>query len=191
MKTPDNAQALVIIDMQSAFLDGVQAVPAASRLIDTVEHLLVTARSARALVVHIQHDGGAGAPDEVGTAGWLLHLTVEQGTNECVIRKTSDDAFADTNLAELLVDRGVRRLVICGLLSEMCVSATARTALALGFEVLLPRDAHATSDIPEAPEVGPAVPASVVSRVAEWALGDKVNLVAAARFISFTAPVHG
>lgn len=41
-------------------------------------------------------------------------------------------------LTDLLTTRGVTRLVLAGLLSEMCVSATARGALARGLQVVLP-----------------------------------------------------
>jgi nicotinamidase-related amidase len=63
-------------------------------------------------------------------------------------------------------------------MSEMCVSATARTALARDFRVVLAQDAHTTTGIPAVPGVREAVSAEVVSRVAEWALGDGPELVA-------------
>jgi nicotinamidase-related amidase len=65
-------------------------------------------------------------------------------------------------------------------MSEMCVSATARTALRLGFGVVLPHDAHATYDIAAAADISDVVPAAIVSRVAEWALGDEIDIVARA-----------
>jgi nicotinamidase-related amidase len=52
----------------------------------------------------------------------------------------------------------------------MCVSATIRAALSRGFEVVLVRGAHATYDLQE-------IPADVVSRVAEHALGDQLHLL--------------
>ncbi|SCK59861.1 Amidases related to nicotinamidase [Streptomyces sp. SceaMP-e96] len=48
---------------------------------------------------------------------------------------------------------GSRPWRLCGVLSEMCVSATARTALARDFRVVLPHDARATYDIPTAPGI--------------------------------------
>lgn len=51
----------------------------------------------------------------------------------------------------------------------MCVNATIRGALAQGFEVALVRGAHATCGVDE-------IPADVVSRVAEHALGDQLEL---------------
>jgi len=72
-------------------------------------------------------------------------------------------------------------------MSEMCVSATARSALHRGLAVILPHDAHATYDIPALSGIAPAIPAATVSRVAEWALGDQLELPAAGRDVLFTA----
>ncbi|GAA1605843.1 hypothetical protein GCM10009789_69890 [Kribbella sancticallisti] len=175
-----------MIDVQ---LGSLEAVPEADRLVDRVAVLLGKARAAGALVVHVQNDGAAGLADAPGTPGWELRLPVEDG--EPVIRKSQDDAFAGTPLTELLADRGVGSLAICGLMSEMCVSATARTALARDFRVVLPHDAHTTTGVPAVPGVAEAVPASVVSRVAEWALGDQLEVVAHADEVQFTAPDAG
>jgi hypothetical protein len=38
-------------------------------------------------------------------------------------------------------------------MSEMCVQATARTALARGYRVVLPHDAHGTYNVPAVPGV--------------------------------------
>ena len=126
--------------------------------------------------------------DEPGTHGWELCLPVEDSADETVIHKATDDGFQQTGLAELLAARGVRSVAICGVMSEMRVSATARTALTLGLKVVLPHNAHATYDIPAAPGISAMVPAGMVSRVAEWALGDEVNVVADAADVDFLAP---
>ncbi|MBM7169507.1 isochorismatase family protein [Streptomyces sp. G44] len=174
--------------MQAAFVSGDGAVPDARRLLDRVRDLLTRARESGALVVQLQNDGEPGAPDEPGTPGWRLHLPAEAERGETVVRKTADDGFEETELEELLRKAGVEALAICGVMSEMCVSATARTALELGFRVVLPHDAHATYDIPAAEGISDLVPAAVASRVAEWALGDEIEIVAAARDVSFTKP---
>ncbi len=103
---------------------------------------------------------------------------METGPRESVIRKTQDDGFEDAPLGALLDDAGVKALALCGVPSEMCVRATARTALARDFRVVLPRDAHATYDIPAAPGISERVPAALSSRVAEWALSDEIEIVA-------------
>ncbi|WP_157253753.1 isochorismatase family protein [Nonomuraea typhae] len=172
------AEALVVIDMQQGFLSGPAAIPGADALAATVTGLLTRARRAGALIVHLQNDGPEGEPDEPGTPGWELVLA-EPG--EQVLRKTDDDGFEDTVLGSLLEERGVERLTICGLLSEMCVSATARTALRHDYEVALPHDAHGTYDLDD-------IPAAVVARVAEHALGDEIDLPRSGADVRFTAP---
>jgi len=119
-------EALLLIDPQAGHLAGPGAVPEAERLSDRTAVLLAAARVSGAMVVHVQNDGPAGMVDEPGTPGWELHLPVAAG--ESVIRKRRDNAFDSTDLADLLTTRGVRSVVVCGLMSEMCVSATARAA---------------------------------------------------------------
>ncbi|ONI69800.1 cysteine hydrolase [Kribbella sp. ALI-6-A] len=176
-------EGLLIIDVQAGHVEGEHAVPDAARLAEQVADLLDAAREADALVVHVQNDGDAGQVDEPGTAGWELHFRPLAG--EVVIRKAHDDAFRETSLAELLAERSIRSLAICGLMSEMCVSATARTALDRGYRVVLPHDAHGTTGVPAADGLGEAIPAAVVSRVAEWALGDRVEVVPHAKTVAF------
>ncbi|KJK56642.1 isochorismatase family protein [Saccharothrix sp. ST-888] len=172
------AEALVVVDMQQGFLAGPEAIPRADRLAEAVGGLLDRARRAGALVIHLQNDGPPGAVDEPGAPGWGLPLAEPA---EAVVRKTTDDGFEDTGLSALLTDLGVQRLALAGLLSEMCVSTTARTALSRGFSVVLPHDAHGTYDLDD-------IPATVVARVAEHALGDEVELVAAAVQVGFVTP---
>lgn len=179
----NGVQALLIVDVQVGFVTGSGAVPGAEPLVACVAGLLAQARRAGSLVVHLQNDGPPGAIDEPGAPGWPLYLTPQP--DEPVIRKAYDDGFRDTGLGRVLAGRGVGRLAIAGLLSEMCVSATARAALDRGLEVVVPHDAHATYDIPPTPGLGPAVPAGIVARVAEWALGDRVELVPTGNDVTF------
>ncbi|MWA09085.1 isochorismatase family protein [Streptomyces sp. BA2] len=181
-------QALIVVDMQAAFVTGGGAVPEAARVLDRTTDLITRARAAGALVVQLQNDGEPGAVDEPGTPGWQIHLPADTDRGERVLRKTVDDGFEETGLADLLAEAGVHDLALCGVQSEMCVLATARTALELDFRVVLPHDAHATYDIPAAEGISDLVPAAMVSRVAEWALGDEVEIVARARDVDFTKP---
>ncbi|WP_406394899.1 cysteine hydrolase family protein [Streptomyces sp. NBC_00887] len=181
-------EALLVVDVQDAAVAGDGALPDAVGLLDRTTDLIARARRAGALVVHLQNDGQPGAGDEPHTPGWELHLPVEAGPTETVIRKTHDDGFKETALGDVLAGAGVRSLAVCGLMSEMCVQATARTALALGYRVVLPHDAHATHDIPAAPGISGVIPAAVVSRVAAWAISGGTDVTTQASDVGFTAP---
>lgn len=174
-------QALIVVDVQAGFVTGPNAVPDGERLLAVVTKLVARARRRGVLVVHLRNDGAPDAVDEPGTPGWQLAVAPEPG--EPVVGKTEDDGFAGTHLADIL--RATPRLAICGVLSEMCVAATARAALARGFGVVLPHDAHATYDTPAGPGGSPSVPAALASRVAEWSLGDQVEVVGTATDVTF------
>lgn len=179
-----DAHALVIVDLQRAFIVGEHAVPDARRLLTAVNGQLEQARAAGCLVVHLQNHGAPGAPDARGTDGW--HLANPVAAGELVLSKTQDDGFAETDLEAILRGVEASRLSVCGLLSEMCVAATARAALRRGFGVVMARDAHATHPVPEQGPHAPAVPAHLVSRVAEWSLGDELDAVDRSSEVRFT-----
>ncbi|MCM2386850.1 isochorismatase family protein [Streptomyces albipurpureus] len=177
------ADALILVDAQAAFLTGAQAVPGAERLTERLAALLRRARAAGALVVHLRNDGEPGAVDEPGTPGWQLLLAVSESADEHIVAKDGDDGFHGTKLGPLLDQRGARRVVIAGVLSEMCVSATARGALAHDLEVVLPHDTHATYGLDD-------IPAPVVSRVAEHALGSDPVFVQKSDAVRFAPPTR-
>ena len=178
-------QALIVVDMQTAFVSGDEAVPEAAGLLKTVADLMRRAREARALVIQLQNDGLPGTADEPYTRGWELFLTAAEGNGQHVIRKTTDDGFHETELANVLTERRIRHLAVCGVMSEMCVSATARSALSRGYHVVLPHDGHATYDIPAVEGLADSVPHAMASRVAEWALGDQIDIIAHAADVQF------
>ena len=76
---PALAEALVVVDLQVAFVSGAGAVPAAEPLKEVITELVARARAGGAVVVHVQNDGPAGAVDEPGRPGWELHLAVQTG----------------------------------------------------------------------------------------------------------------
>ncbi|MDQ1423980.1 MAG: streptothricin hydrolase [Acidimicrobiaceae bacterium] len=177
---------MIVVDAQRAFFIDGRVVANATAVIQHIADLIRRARLAGALVVHLQNFGPYDAIDAPGTAGWELVTLVVEGPTESVIRKSSDDGFDGTGLAALLDAGSVRRLAICGVTSEMCVSATARSALARGLDVVVPHDAHSTYDIEAVPGMSEAIPAAHVARAAEWALGDQVEIVARAADVNFT-----
>lgn len=181
----DAVRALLIVDIQTAFVSGDGVVPATEQLLVNLRDLLERARQAGVLVVHLQNDGPPGAVDEPGTPGWKLYFQAAESRSEVVIRKLKDDGFDGTTLDEILRKHGVGRVCVVGVMSEMCVLATARAALDRKFGVVMPHDGHATFDIGPAPGATDGVPAAMASRVAEWALGGEVEVIAHTTDVQF------
>jgi len=50
-----------------------------------------------------------------------------------------------SDLHEILKSQGVTELIICGMHTEFCVDTTTRRALALGYPVILVKDAHTSA----------------------------------------------
>ncbi len=177
---------LVVIDMQRAFVEGSAAVSAKDSLVRAVNTQLDQARSVGALVVHLQNDGAMGASDEPGTWGW--QLSISPHSSEILIRKQNDNAFAGTELHAVLQEHHVKVLSVCGVLSEMCVAATARAAVGHGYDVILAHDSHATYSVPPCLPTEPVIPAGHAACVAEWSLGDAVTIPPRAADVRFAMP---
>ncbi|HSM18553.1 MAG TPA: isochorismatase family protein [Gemmatimonadales bacterium] len=163
------AEALLIVDAQVAMLAGEKPVASAADVLAALARLSSAARVAGALVVYLQNDGLPGSSDAAGTDGWQIHPQIRPAAGDLVLRKAGDDGFAGTELERRLVAAGVHTLAVGGCLSEMCVAATARSATERGFATIVVRGAHGTHDLGD-------IPASVVARVAEHALGDGVHI---------------
>lgn len=142
--------ALILIDIQNDYFPGgkmelvgsIRAASAAARLLGAF-------RKQKWSVYHIQHisiQPGASffLPD---TTGALTHESVRPLSTEPVIIKHFPNSFRATDLLEQLKADNVGSLLICGMMSHMCVDATVRAAFDLGFSCLLTHDACATRDL--------------------------------------------
>ncbi|MFF7331782.1 isochorismatase family protein [Streptomyces sp. NPDC008150] len=143
-------RALIVIDVQESFRAGGQWETLSDpKISDRVDRLLRIARRAGDLVVWVLHSepGSGGVFDPaLGHVRVLDELRREEG--EPLIHKTAHNAFTTTNLQQLLTERGIRELTVCGIRTEQCVETTARLASDLGYGVTFVIDATATNPIP-------------------------------------------
>ncbi|MEM1315113.1 MAG: cysteine hydrolase family protein [Pseudomonadota bacterium] len=168
--------ALLIIDMQNEYLDGPLKLPDAEPAIARAAELLAKARAAGAPVVHVAHKGGAGSLfDRDAARGAIVDPMAPEG-DEPVVEKGLPNAFAGTDLHEVLTKTGRKELVIVGFMSHMCVSATARAALDLGYRATVDAPACATRALPDG--TGGVIDAATVHRVALVELSDRFANVA-------------
>lgn len=143
--------ALLVVDAQESFRSRQAdwAATANPAVLENIGRLVESARLAGDLIVWITHaepgTGGAFDP-ELGFVRIVDDLA--PAAAEPQVLKTSINAFTTTNLQQQLVQRGIRRVVICGIRTEQCCETTARVASDLGFEVEFVIDATTTSTIP-------------------------------------------
>jgi nicotinamidase-related amidase len=112
-------------------------------------HRVDAARENGDLVVHIQHQTLAEnaaffVPD---TEGVQLHPKTRNLPSERVIVKHHMNPFRETELHQLLKERGIEKIVVVGNMSHMCIDAVTRHAADLGYPVTVIHDACATHDL--------------------------------------------
>jgi len=174
------SRCFLIVDIQNDyFASGAFPLPGAEAAADAAAVVLASARRSRLPVIHLRHVWDA--PDATfmrpGTAGMEIHPVVAPEEGELVLDKTSPNGFLGTTLHEELVQRGVDDLLIAGMMTSMCVDATARAAADLGFTVTVVHDACAAPDL----EFGNLlVSASSVQAAFMAALGDGYATLASA-----------
>lgn len=129
--------ALVLIDIQAFYFDTSRA-PLAGREEASLQagKILEYFRETGQEIVHIKHKGGGD-----------IHAYVKPLPGETVFVKEHVSCFRETPLLDHLKEKGIKRLVIAGMMTHMCVEAATRTADDLGFETVLIHDACATRDL--------------------------------------------
>jgi len=67
-----------------------------------------------------------------------------KSTQGNLIEKSQYDAFLNTGLEKLLKEKGIKQVVIGGVMTHLCCETTARSAFMRGFEVFFLVDGTAT-----------------------------------------------
>jgi nicotinamidase-related amidase len=142
--------ALLVVDVQESFRRRESwAAVSNPDIVSDVDALVRAARSRGDLVVWVLHsEPGSGTVFDPPGGHVRLMDGLVAGPGEPVLTKTSRNAFTTTNLQQLLTERGVREVVICGIQTEQCCETTARLAADLGYRVDFVTDATATFPIP-------------------------------------------
>ena len=71
----------------------------------------------------------------------------EVDLSKTALQEISSDAFRETGLNDYLVANGINDLVICGMMTHMCVDATVRAAKDMGYDCTVIKDACATKSL--------------------------------------------
>jgi nicotinamidase-related amidase len=142
--------ALILVDIQNDYFpDGKMELEGSVEASLRARQLLSAFRQIRLPLVHVQHlSTRPGATFFIpGTDGVRIHENVRPLENEVVIHKHYPNSFRDTGLLTYLQDEQIKRLVVCGMMTHMCIDATVRAAFDYGIECLIAEDACATRSL--------------------------------------------
>lgn len=142
---------LVLIDVQKAWLGTHKGKWANPGAVDNMARLLVKWRSEKLPVIHVRHDSlEPDSPLKEGKDGFAFQEQVKPLPGERIITKHVNSAFIGTDLEKILHSMGDPEVVMCGLVTDHCVSTTARMSGNLGFDTVVVSDAcdaYAKDDI--------------------------------------------
>ncbi len=153
---PDES-ALLVIDMQSYFLDETSHahLPMADGIVGNVRDLIDEYHRLELPVIFTRHALLRSDSPGMMASWWgdTLYadddmskvspdLRVESG--DAIVRKTRYDAFHGTELEGILRSRGVRSVLITGVMTHLCCETTARTAFVRDFKVFVAMDGTAS-----------------------------------------------
>ncbi len=141
--------ALLIIDVQNDYFDKeTMPVVGSDKASKNARLILDRFRSDSFPVIHVQHI--ATRPSATfflpNTKGAEIHDNLKPLEKEKVIIKHYPNSFRETELRDYLENNNVTDLVICGMMTHMCIDATVRAAKDFGFNIILIGDACATKD---------------------------------------------
>jgi nicotinamidase-related amidase len=131
--------ALLIIDIQYFYFPGggYELVnPEAASL--NAKKVLEAFRQKKKTIIHVRHNAKNAAD---------IHANVKPLPGEKVISKNYANSFRETNLLKFLKENKIKRLVIVGMQTHMCVEAATRAAADYGFKCMVLHDACATRDL--------------------------------------------
>lgn len=163
--------ALIIIDVQNDYFPGGTCeLHKPYEAEERIKELIEESRAVGRKIVYIQH---INPPDDYffieGTKGVEISDRIKPSKEDKIIIKYYPNSFLETDLDEYLKSIGVKELIICGMMTHMCVDTTVRAAMDYGYSVKLVADACATMAL----EInGEIIPAEIVQKSFVAALKD-------------------
>ncbi|WP_318508704.1 cysteine hydrolase family protein [Bacillus sp. T3] len=152
--------ALIIVDIQNDYFpNGMMELSNPDKAAANAAKVLDWFRqNNKDIIFHVQHfasnpELGFFLPNTVGAD---IHETVQPLEHETIIRKNFPNSFLQTDLESKLRANGVTKVVVVGMMTHMCIDATVRAAVDLGFETTLIEDACATRDLSYQGKIVPA-----------------------------------
>lgn len=175
--------ALLLIDIQNDYFEGgrFELVNAQQALANT-KIILNQFRKKELPVIHVQHinlmsNAPFFSPD---TEGVKIHKELTPAKGEYWVVKHAPNSFYRTSLLDILKEKNISHLIVCGMMSHMCIDSTVRAARDHNVQITLIDDACATRDLMFDNEV---IPACTVHNAYMAALnGTFAKLVKAADF---------
>lgn len=139
--------ALLILDVQNGLFSSSEFyIYHSEELIKNIKTLISKARESGVRIIYTKNteEHTNFVP---GNPAWEIHPELAPQEVDVVFEKKSPDAFYKTPLSTYLQQENIKYLIITGLQTEGTIDTTCRQAFSLGYNNILVRDAHSTSNL--------------------------------------------
>jgi nicotinamidase-related amidase len=153
--------ALINVDMQNCFVENSPiAAPEGRALVDRINPLIKTCRTAGVLIIHTSHvirpdRSNIGVMGEIipsentdmirkGMPSAELHDQLNVADGDVLLDKPRFGSFHGTDLELILRARGIDTIIVSGICTNICCETTAREANVRDFRVFFLTDGTAT-----------------------------------------------
>jgi len=139
IQTPSCRAALLVIDMQRAWVGSDALTADGAHVTSNVAGIVDSARAAGIPVIFVVD---VSMRWRFGERQLSLVDPLEVLEEDQIVEKRRQNGFLETDLADLLRGMGATALLITGYASHECVRATVEGALEEGFEIIIVEDGH-------------------------------------------------
>lgn len=147
-------KALLLIDLQNDYFPGgLFPLWHTEGTLTAVLEAIERARTSGVEVIHIQHianpQAGIAPFFNKGTPGAEIHPAIlSAAADATIVVKEYADSFHETELEQVLAARGVGELLVCGMMTQNCVTHTAISKAAEKYKVSILPDCCTTVSEP-------------------------------------------
>jgi nicotinamidase-related amidase len=147
-------KALLLIDLQNDYFPGgLFPLWNTEQTLASIELAIRLAQAGDVLVIHVQHianpEAGIAPFFNQGTPGAAIHPEILAAAPDApVVVKEYADSFHHTDLEKVLSAHGVGELLVCGMMTQNCVTHTAISKAAEKYKVSILADCCTTVSEP-------------------------------------------
>jgi len=150
--TQQSDKALIIIDPQNDYFpEGKFPLWNTDNTLEEIKKAIESASQQEMPIVLVQHiassDVSVAPFFNEGTEGAAIHPEITATAPDAIIvTKTFADSFEQTNLNQVLSEQGINTLLLCGMMTQNCVTHTAISKQAEKYQIVVLADCCTTVD---------------------------------------------
>lgn len=131
-------KAMLIIDIQEG-LTSKKGLHKTSLFFETVNSAIKKYREQKQMLIFVHHNNNQ---LRSGTKEWEIDKRIDKWEGDMILQKQHGNAFEKTELKSLLLQKNIKELLVCGLVTHGCIRATCLGGINEGFDTCLLSSGH-------------------------------------------------